>query len=187
MYVDIIDAMFAIAVKKKGAVPWVATWVAKKLATLGYGGLKVTLKSDGEPAMRALVEAVAIARKAESAIIQSPKRESKCNGAVEGAVRIWRGQLITMKCHLEAEAGITLAPNAAIVEWMVVWAAEVRNYFRVQDCGRTVYELATGHRFPATVAIFGERVMYYTAPPEGRGPKAKPPSIRAYDLTKPPS
>ena len=166
MYVDIIDAMFAIAVKKKGAVPWVATWVAKKLATLGYGGLKVTLKSDGEPAMRALVEAVAIARKAESAIIQSPKRESKCNGAVEGAVRIWRGQLITMKCNLEAEAGITLAPNAAIVEWMVVWAAEVRNYFRVQDCGRTVYELATGHRFPATVAIFGERVMYYTAPPK---------------------
>ncbi len=73
MYVDIIDAMFAIAVKKKGAVPWVATWVAKKLATLGYGGLKVTLKSDGEPAMRALVEAVAIARKAESAIIQSLK------------------------------------------------------------------------------------------------------------------
>ena len=98
--VDIIDAMFAIPTKKKGVIKWVITLIVKKLETLGYGGVKVTLKSDGEPAMKAVVEAVALARKAETAIIQPPKRESKCNGAAARAVRTWRGQLITLKCHL---------------------------------------------------------------------------------------
>ena len=35
--------------------------------------------------------------------------------------------------------------------------------------------------------VMTETAMYYTAPPEGRAPNAKPASIRAYDLTKPPS
>ena len=164
IYADILDAMYAVSVKHKGVVPWVVQFVVKKLDTLGYGGTKITIKSDGEPAMKALVEAVAVARKAPTAIIQSPKRESKCNGAVERAVRTWRGQLVTMKCQLEAEADFELDHKEAIVEWLVMWAAEVRNYFHVHKSGRTSYELATAHRFPATTAIFAEKIMFYITP-----------------------
>ena len=164
IYIDLIDALYAVATKKKGVIPWVVVFVTKKLETLGYGGTKITLKSDGENSIKALVEAIAVARKAETAIIQSPKRESRCNGAVEKAVRTWRGQLITMKCHLEAEAKMELQHTEPLVEWLVMWAAESVNYFKVQESGRTSYELATAHRFPAVTAIFAEKVMFMITP-----------------------
>ena len=174
MYVDATDSMFTISVKRKGPIPWVVSYIVSKLETIGYGGMKVTVKSDGEPAILALVSAVAVARKAETPLIQSPKRESKCNGAVERAVRTWRAQLITMRCHLEAEIKFELRPKQAIMEWLIMWASEVRNYFRVGSSGRTSYELITGHRFPATVGIFGEKMMFMVTPPKQGRNKWKP-------------
>ena len=164
VYIDLVDSLYAIPVKKKGVVPWVITFIAKKLETLGYGGTKITLKSDGEASIKAVVEAIAVARKAETAIIQAPRRESKCNGAVERAVRTWRSQLITMKCHIEAMIKEELDHRVPLVEWMVMWAAEVKNYFHVHKNGRTSYEMITAHRFPATTAIFGEKVMFMITP-----------------------
>ena len=35
MYINVIDALFAVSTKKKGVVPWVVTFVVKKLETLG--------------------------------------------------------------------------------------------------------------------------------------------------------
>ncbi len=164
MYVDLTDSLFAIPTKRKGVVQWVVTYVVKKLETLGYGGTKITVKSDGEVSIVALMSAIAVGRRAETAIIQTPKRESKCNGSVERAVRTWRGKLITLKCHMETELKIELGHKAAVVEWMVMWAAEVRNYFLVHPNGRTSYEMTTAHRFPATTAMFGEKVMYMITP-----------------------
>ena len=164
IYIDLIDSLYAIPVKKKGVIPWVIMYITKKLETLGYGGTKITLKSDGEASIKAVVEAIAVARKAETAIIQAPRRESKCNGAVERAVRTWRSQLITMKCHIEAMIKEELDHRAPLVEWMVMWAAEVKNYFHVHLNGRTSYEMVTAHRFLAITAIFGEKVMFMVTP-----------------------
>ena len=80
---------------------------------VGYGGVKLALKSDGEAAIKALVHAVAISRKAETPIIQSPLRESRCNGAVERAVRTWRGQVVTLKDFVEVQVGKEMAADGA--------------------------------------------------------------------------
>ena len=61
----------------------------------------MTLKSDFEPAMQALNRALAVRRECETAIIHTPARESKANGAVERAIRIWKGQTTAMRLHLE--------------------------------------------------------------------------------------
>ena len=37
---------------------------------MGYAGVKLTVKSDGEPAIVALVEAIAVSRKAETVPVQ---------------------------------------------------------------------------------------------------------------------
>ena len=50
--------------------------------------------------------------------------------------------------------------SAQVVEWMTMWAAEMRNDFVVHQNGRTTYELITGHRFPIAVAVSGEEVMF---------------------------
>ena len=61
----------------------------------------MTLKSDGEPAMKALKGALALKRGCEASIIHSPARESKNNGAPERAIQIWKGQMRTMRLHLD--------------------------------------------------------------------------------------
>ena len=43
-----------------------------KLKVAGYGGVKVTLKSDNEASIIALEMAIAVRRKAEAALIESP-------------------------------------------------------------------------------------------------------------------
>ena len=76
-------AIQALPVEKKGSVPWVVKWAVARLNDMGYAGVKLTLKSDGEPAIVALVDSIAVSRKAETVAIRSPVRESRCNGKVE--------------------------------------------------------------------------------------------------------
>ena len=79
MYDSKTRAISAIPVLKKGPEKWVVRWVVRKLYGLGYGGVKVVLKSDGEPAITALVRAIAVAISAETPIIQSPAKDNRCN------------------------------------------------------------------------------------------------------------
>ena len=69
-----------------------ADWLVGKLQVAGYGGVKVTLKSNNEAPILALKTAIAVRREAENAVIESPVRESKSNGHVERAVRNWQDQ-----------------------------------------------------------------------------------------------
>ena len=62
-------------------------WVCSNLRDAGYTGVRITLKSDGEEGMKALKSRVALKRKFATAIIQSPVRESKANGAMESSIR----------------------------------------------------------------------------------------------------
>ena len=48
----------------------------------------------------------------------------------------------------------------AISSWLIVWAGEVLNRFKVQARGRTSYELMTQHRCRHKVAAFGEKVHF---------------------------
>ena len=70
-------------------------WLYDKLNFAGYSGMKITVRSDQEPSILAFQEAIALRRKAETALIESPVRESKSNGLVERAVRNWRDQYRT--------------------------------------------------------------------------------------------
>ena len=75
--------MWAIAVDRKGADENIVKWVVDKMDECGYSGVTVTLKSDQEPAMMSLKKAIAVRRKAETPLIESPVRESKSNGKIE--------------------------------------------------------------------------------------------------------
>ena len=159
-------SMFALPVGHKGPQPWVVRWVVAKLNTIGYAGVEITVKSDGEAAIKALVNAIAVARKAVTAIIQSPARESQCNGAVERAVRTWRGQFVTLKDYAERGMGTEIEVDGKVLQWLAVYAAEVLNHFKIQKNGRTAYEMVTSHRFKGLSLAFGENVIFRTPPPK---------------------
>ena len=58
--------IWALPVTEKGANEATVNWVADTIEEMGYGGTKVILKSDQEPAMLSLKKAVAVARQAET-------------------------------------------------------------------------------------------------------------------------
>ena len=67
-------ALHALPTEKKGSIPWVVKWVVAKIDDMGYAGVKITVKSDGEPAIVALVDSIAVGRKAETVAVRSPVR-----------------------------------------------------------------------------------------------------------------
>ena len=56
--------VWALPIEKKGAVEAAVQWMVAKMDLAGYRGMPVTLKSDGEPAIIALKNAVAVKREA---------------------------------------------------------------------------------------------------------------------------
>ena len=152
---------------------WVVKWIVVKMDDVGYRGEAITLKSDQEPAIMALKAAVAAKRVGATTPIDSPVRESQCNGAVEQAVRRWQGQLRTIKSHYEENVGAKLPVAHPIMGWLVLWAGEVLLKYKVRESGRTAYESITGHRVKHPVVMFGETLNFKLKQHEARRRKVE--------------
>ena len=135
-------------------------WICDKLDESGYAGVAVTLKSDQEPAMMKLKQAVAVRRKAETPMIESPVRESKSNGRIERAITKWQAKLRTIRHHLESRLGEKIENHSAIMEWMIVWVADFLSKYVVHENGRTKYEMTTQHLVKHKVIGFAEKVHF---------------------------
>ena len=169
MHDDSLELIWALPVESKGPTKYVVDWCTRKLDEAGYRGQRISLKSDEEPAIMALKRAIAAERSGPSALIASPVRESKSNGAVEKAIQSWQGQFRVIKHHLEHKFGLhakgeKLPISHPILGWMVVWAAELLMKFKKRSSdGRTAYESMTGHRCKHPVMEVGETLMFRTA------------------------
>ena len=134
-------------------------WLNDKLVMSGYAGVKITLKSDNEASKLAFKNALAVKRQAETALIESPVRESKANSHVERAIRTWRDQYRTLRSYTEHRLNAKITKESAVNSWLVAWAADVLNRFKVQANGRTSYEMMTQHRCRHKVVAFGEKIF----------------------------
>ena len=119
MWDDNHECLWALPVESKGPIEYVVKWVNDKLDAIGYRGTPLTLKSDQEPAIKALKAAVAARRVAPTTPVESPVRESQSNGAVERAIRSWQGQLRTLKSQFEENTGKKLSVNHPLMGWLV--------------------------------------------------------------------
>ena len=125
--------LWAIPVERKGPQEVVVKWFVEKLDESGYAGVPVTLKSDQEPAMLSLKQAIAIRRRAETPPIESSVRESKPNGRIERAIRKWQEQFRTIRHHLASRIGGKLENASAIIEWMIIWVADIISKYAIQE------------------------------------------------------
>ena len=107
--------------------------------------------------------AIAATRVGRSAMIDSPFRESRANGAVEVAFRTWQGQSQTLRHYFETCMGKTMSADNVIFGGLVVWAAETLLKYRIRKDGRTSYGAMTGHRCSEQAVSFGERVQFKMA------------------------
>ena len=107
--------------------------------------MPVTIKSDQEPALIKLKQAIAVRRKAETPLLESPLRESQANGRIERAIRKRQAQFRTMRHHLESSLVTQMDNGSAIVDWLIVWTADILSKYVVHENGRAAYEMATQH------------------------------------------
>ena len=108
----------------------------------------------------ALKAAIAASRISETVPIESPVRASKSNGMMENAVKIWQGQLRTIKHFVESRVGKPIEPGGALFSWLIPFCADILNKFRVGADGRTAYERITTHECNVAQIGFGEVVDF---------------------------
>ena len=66
------------------------------------------MKSDSEASVMAVKRTIAEWRSAPTPMLETPVRESMCNGKMERAVRTVQGQLRTLKFALEENIGVNI-------------------------------------------------------------------------------
>ena len=112
----------------EGVMEWLVRDISEEFKSWGHAGGPgghIILKSDGEPAMVALREAVARFHGGLVVPETSAKGESQSNGAVEGAGRIVREFTRVFKIQVEDKAKVEIVSTDPILQWAVRWAAMV--------------------------------------------------------------
>ena len=115
---------------------WLIRDLHEELKSWGYPGgadNKLIFKSDGEPAIKVVREALARYHGGEITPEQPPVGEKESNGAVEQAGQVIRGIVKTLKDQIEFNTGGKLDPEDSIMQWMIRWAAMLYNRFRLDE------------------------------------------------------
>ena len=98
------------------------------------------LKSDGEPAIRAVREKLATYHGGKITPEQPPTGESQSNGKVEEAGKTVRSMAKVFKDMIEERIGGELASDSKIIHWLVRWVAMLYSRYKIGTDGKTAYE-----------------------------------------------
>ena len=179
--------IFAHVVSRKGTSDkWIIKRLIEDLDSLGYGWTKVAIRSDQEPAIvdvknavrrarweefEQVMEEVARHRKAKTEIVrkdlgpvtileESPVAESSSNGGAENAIRHLQGQFRTLKAQLETKLGDTIPISHPLWTWLIEWAALSINRYHIGRDKLTAYQRVHHKECRKPIAAFGETVLY---------------------------
>jgi len=154
--------LMATVVPRKGATGEFAARRAAAFCTeIGYGGTGVIMKSDQEPALKALVEDISRRRSPAKTILEhSPVGSSQSNGIVERAIQSYEGMLRTIKGGLEDRWDAKIPDGHAIFAWMSEYCGFLLNRFEVGADGKTAIERLKGKKSKHQGLEFGEGLLF---------------------------
>ena len=126
------------------------------------------MKSDQEPAIEALLQAVKnergeevnIENQAELIPEKSPLAESRANGEVERYVQTVQGQVGSSEAALESRYHMKIGESHNVLPWLVMYAAMLIIACKVGDDGKTAYERRRRKKFKRELPEFGEIIWY---------------------------
>ena len=142
---------------------WLVKDMHQELKSWGYpGGARnaLIIKSDGEPAIVAVREALARCHGGRITPEQPPAGEHQSNGAAEEAGKTVRDHARVLKIDLQKRLGRKISFGEPIMPWLIRWAAMAVSRFKVGKDQRTPYERQTGRGCRIVVVPFGETVLY---------------------------
>jgi len=158
--------MRAVGQKGLGAgneMDWIIKDMHEELKSWGHpggGDNELILKSDGEPAIRAVREKLATYHGGKITPEQPPTGESQSNGKVEEAGKTVRSMAKVFKDMIEERTGGELASDSKIIHWLVRWVAMLYSRYKIGTDGKTAYERQKGRKCKMEVVPFGEKVMF---------------------------
>jgi hypothetical protein len=126
---------------------------------LGYRG-RVLIRTDGEPALLALRNAITQALPDGATPISTPVGESASNGGIEGAVKIVKGLLRVHLAALERRIGGKFPSGHPVLTWLVEHVSDVISKYMVGVDGKTGYERLFGRPVREEALEFGETLHW---------------------------
>jgi hypothetical protein len=152
----------------KGDNEFAARRVQAFLREIGADKGDITVKSDQEPAMVAVLNEVSRHRAAggggRTVIEHSAVGDSKGNGIIERAIKSIEGQARVAKSALEARLKAKLSQDHAVIPWLIEYVSLILNRHEVSRDGRTAYERSKGKKSRLEGLEFGEQVMWRRKP-----------------------
>ena len=171
---------FACVLPHKGpSLDWTVMMIKSFIDDLGHS--RVVMQSDQEPALMTLI---ANLRAKGLGIVprNSPVGDSQANEMAERNVQPIEMQARTVKLAIEKRLGAKLPTSHALFAWLVSHSACLLNKYKMDEAGRTPYELWRERQFNGLMAEFGSKVFYMT--PKTRGVSWTPGGILAFGWGK---
>ena len=157
-------ATMSTVAPRKSSGEWLARRVNAWMKEIGCAHGNITVKSDNEPALVALVEALgrerAVSGSGRMAMEHSPTLCSKSNGVIERAIRIVQGMVRTLRSAVEEKWGVSIGIDHAVWSWLIEYAGWLLSRCQVGKDGRTAYERIKGKRAKIQGLEFGEGVLW---------------------------
>ena len=123
------------------------------------GDAKIKIKSDGEPALVQVMEAVKRKREHPTLLENPPAHDPQSNGVAERAVREVKAQIRCILLGLEAQIAEKIDTKLAIIDWILAHAPELINRFLVGRDGKTAWQRVHNRVFNRKTFEFGEQVI----------------------------
>jgi hypothetical protein len=155
-----LGMVLPVVVDEKGPIQYAIRSVCENL---GHWGRKdIILRVDGEPAIKALAEAIRLARPESTVIEVKPRYSPESMGAVENMNKELKNIVRCFALQLKDEAKMELHTNHPLLPWLVRHSGWCICMYRVRSDGRTAYERLKGRPYSGKIALFGECLWYRT-------------------------
>ena len=151
----------AAVLPSKAITPYAIELVLEFLDKLAHE--KVVLHSDGEVAMKNLLEAVAKKSTKPTLLRYTPRHSPESIGRLAVVQQHLQGQIRTLKLDVESRYGIPIGSSSAIFPWIVRHCAWVIARFHVKLNGQTSYEHAYGTSYTGAVVPILETCLFQHA------------------------
>ncbi len=151
-------AVFCHTVKCKGMEdPHIVQNIKKSIDTMGHA--KITLTTDGEPAIIQVQQKVQDAREHPTVPKNPPAYDPQSNGMAEKAVGDVKAEVRAIKLGLESRIGKEVSMLLPVMEWIIRHAPSVINRVQLGVDGRTSYYRIHHRDFSGKFFEFGEQVL----------------------------
>lgn len=157
-------AIMASVAPSKGSADFLAKRTMAFMREVGCELEEVTVKSDNEPSIVAVIDWIGRLRAAKGGrgmvVEHSPVHSSKSNGVVERGVQAVQGMVRTMRSAVEEKWGVKLEADHTAWPWMVEYAGWLLTRAEVGHDGKTAYERSRGKAARIPGMEWGEAVLW---------------------------